>query len=102
MTHHRCTRCKQESFPRHKWKGGVYCDDCIQAIKGGGRHSGVFGWVRGLWEKLTVWIDKIFRPQTPKALERVNQRQILSRMKQMEHKARSIPTNPQTMSPQKR
>ncbi len=34
MNHHRCTRCKQESYPRHKYYGGVFCDSCIQIARG--------------------------------------------------------------------
>ena len=34
MPHHRCTGCKQESYPRHKHLGGVYCEACIRRIRG--------------------------------------------------------------------
>lgn len=97
MAHHRCTGCKQESYPRHKWKGGVYCDDCVNFIKGGGRS----GWFRRsflgeIWDTIVDLVDRVFRPESPKRTTRAKERQVMSRMKQMEHRARSIPANPQS------
>ena len=34
MIHHRCTRCKEESEIRHKWRGGLFCSSCLSAIVG--------------------------------------------------------------------
>lgn len=100
MTHHRCTRCKQESYPRHKYYGGVFCDDCINEIRG--RH---FGKKRNvfwrLWDKLCDWVDRTFRPQSETLGRAREERRIHTQLKVMEARARKMPRNPQQTIQQK-
>ena len=102
MTHHRCTRCKQESYPRHKYYGGVYCDDCIHLVQHGA-YSGQKsrGWLGSLWDKVVDFATSIFRPRPLKQLVKAQERASYARLKALEFKARSIPPNPQGGSPQK-
>jgi len=100
MAHHRCTRCKEESYPRHKYCGGVYCDRCIQWIRGY-RPSYRRGWLGSWWERIVDFTTSIFRPESPKHIERARERGFNTRLKAMETRARSIPGNPQSGAPQK-
>lgn len=103
MNHHRCTSCKQESYPRHKWKGGVYCDSCIEEARGYGRHGKVRSWFGGIWDKIVEFVDRrILQRKVIELTVEAKERQVISRMKQIERRARSIPFNPQALSPQKR
>ena len=103
MAHHRCTGCKEESYPRHKWKGGVYCDSCIELLRGHRRHFGFRGWLSGIWDRVVEFVDRqILRREPPKLTEAAKERQVITRMKQIERKARSIPPNPASGVPQKR
>lgn len=102
MAHHRCTACKQESYPRHKWYGGVYCDDCIRAIRGKyyGVKRGFFG---RIWDSITDFVTRLFKPSEDWKKDRQReQRQVITRMKAMESKARRVSLDPQTLNPQKR
>ena len=99
MAHHRCTRCKQESYPRYKYEGGVYCDDCINDIRCGfGRRR---SWLGSIWDRIVELADIVFKRKSPKHTQRAEERAIRSKYKAMEAKARSIPSNPQQASPQK-
>lgn len=103
MAHHRCTRCKRESYPRHKHMGGVYCDDCIRWIRGNVGVGGRRGWFGSLWDRLMEFIATPFRgPQTEEDNRRAIDRVAHTRLKSMEAKARSIPMNPASQQPQKR
>ena len=104
MAHHRCTRCKQESYPRHKWMGGVYCDSCIRQIRDGihisNRSRGRLG---SLWDKIVAFTRSILHPKLLKRVERTVEQASLARLKSMEVKARrGIPINPAIQQPQKR
>lgn len=58
-----CTRCKEESEVRHKWRGGVYCETCIKEIRGFKPRSrrGLFGWFRDL---VILVRERVFRSRT--------------------------------------
>ena len=100
MSHHRCTRCKQESYPRHKYYGGVFCDRCISWIRGRGVGHRVNIFSR-FWNFLVDIVQKVIGiKKTPKQIERQRERQIHTRMKVMEAKAREMPRNLSKLSPQ--
>ena len=100
MAHHRCTRCKQESYPRHKYLGGVYCDSCIHWIRGGG-HGHRRSWLGSIWGRFADLFDSVFRPESPKRIERARERVYYARLKATQAKARDIPYNPEAGVPQK-
>ena len=104
MAHHRCSRCKQESYPRHKWKGGVYCDGCMWWIKGGRYTRERIGrsWWGSLWDRLVEITKRVFRHESPGSTKKVAVEAQNTRFKAVEAKARSIPHNPQAVLPQKR
>lgn len=97
MAHHRCTGCKRESYPRHKWKGGVYCDDCIRIIRGSGYQPRGFSFFSSIWGKIADLWDSVFRPGklSLKRIKRANEREVHTRLKAMEVRARNIPYDPQ-------
>lgn len=100
MAHHRCTRCKEESYPRHKWQGGVYCDDCIRRIRGS--IPGRRGWLGSLWGKLVDLVERVFQPESPRVISRQRERAEHARFKARQMMALSIPPNPWSGAPQKR
>ena len=104
MSHHRCTRCKQEADVRYKWHGGVYCESCIRWIRGGmGFTSSPGGsWFGSLWERVLAFVSRIFHPRTRRVALESEQKADVSRMRAAEIKAKSIPRNPLTLDPQKR
>lgn len=103
QVHHRCTRCKEESYPRHKRNGGVFCEHCIRDLSyRGPRFS-----LRGLWGRFTGFIAYVYRrftgKQTPRSIQRQKDKADYTRLKDMEVRARrTIPHNPSQMVPQKR
>lgn len=101
MNHHRCTGCKQESYPRHKWHGGVFCDSCIRMVRGfGTQRRGFFG---RIWDWVTDLSQRLFQPKETWQEDRQRQdRRVIAHMKSMESKARRVSFNPQTLNPQKR
>ena len=101
MAHHRCTRCKQESYPRHKYQGGVYCDDCMRWIKGYRYTGRGRSWIGSIWDRVTDFFGGIFHPESPKHLDRDKERASHARLKAMEAKARNIPYDPQCGVPGK-
>ena len=108
MAHHRCTRCKQESYPRHKYHGGVYCDSCLSWIRGFRPHHGagwlgsVFSRVWDIWDRITDFASSIFRHKTIKRVRIAEERADYSRLKvTLAMRSRSIPGNPATGMPQK-
>ena len=60
-----CTRCKQESEIRHKWRGGVYCESCINEIRGfkPRQRRGLFDWLHDI---VILVRDSVFRRKTKK------------------------------------
>ena len=99
MAHHRCTRCKQESSPRHKWMGGVFCDSCIREIRGYRPHSGR-SWLGSLWDRIVDFTALIFRPSLPTHQSKAEAGAVRVQFKTMEARARSIPPNPAGGVPQ--
>jgi len=99
MTHHRCTRCKRESYPRHKHLGGVFCDDCINMIRNirHRKHS----WLGSLWGRFVEKIRQVFRPASVKQDLKTEERKTYVLLKSLESKARKIQSNPQHILPQK-
>ena len=103
MAHHRCTRCKQESYPRHKYQGGVYCDGCIREIRGGVAPSRGLSWFGLLWGRILDFAHSVSgSAETLKHIERAKERASLARFKVMQAGARSIPANPAGAVPQAR
>lgn len=108
MTHHRCTRCKQEAYPRHKYYGGVYCDSCISWIRGFRPHIGT-GWLGSIrsiwgsiWDRIADFASFVFQHKTIKRVRIAQEKQSYSLFKAMALRARSIPYNPEGGVPQKR
>ncbi len=110
MNHHRCTGCKEESYPRHK-RGhsgvfGVYCERCLRWVRGGGVGLAGGGWLGSLWGgflRLVGYVTAPFRGErTQKQLFRERERADYARMKAMEVRARRIPMNQGSLAPQKR
>lgn len=94
MAHHRCSRCKEESYPRHKYHGGVYCDDCIQEIRG--RHFGTKRNVLfSMWDRFTVWVRRVLRLKQEAPNPVREERRIHTQLKVMEARARKMPVGPQ-------
>jgi len=101
MAHHRCTGCKQESHPRHKWQGGVYCDDCIREIRGFRPRPGA-SWFGSIWGRFTGFFGNILHPGAPpKHLAKDRERASHARLKALEAWARDIPFDPQGGTPGK-
>lgn len=95
MAHHRCTRCKQESYPRHKYGNGIYCEDCIREIRHGYRPSSG-SWLGSLWGKIVGLAQSVFHFESSGRVKRERERASYSRMKTMEARARRIPPDPQS------
>lgn len=93
MAHHRCTRCKQESVIRHKHAGGLFCEPCMRAV---GAWQGRGFWGR-LWDRFT---DLVVAPFKPKPLVKESATKVTYSV--MKAKARNIPRDARTISPQKR
>ncbi len=89
MNHHRCSRCKEESYPRHKYRSGVYCDHCITIARFGQpkRRGGLFS----LWDKFRDWVTHIFTAPTSARINKSRDRAVYAQQKTMEARARKIP-----------
>ena len=112
MAHHRCTRCKQESYPRYKYKrsgvAGVYCDSCISWVRGFRPHidAGWLGSMRSIWgsiwDRITDFASSVFQHKSIKGVRIAEERASYFRLKgAMSMRAKSIPFNPATSIPQK-
>lgn len=101
MVHHRCTRCKEESYPRHKHRGGVYCDSCIEIVRGGRGHSFFRSFFGSIWDRMVALVETVFRYQSPKRVQKERERASMSHLKAMEHKFRNVPPDPQGGTPGK-
>ena len=104
MAHKRCTGCKEEVGRfgiRHKYAGGVFCEQCMRAMGiGRGRVRGFFG---RLWGRIVDFTSSIFRPESLKRLERKRREaKIQAHYQAMKVRALSIPPNPASGAPQKR
>ena len=103
MTHHRCTGCKGESYPRHKYKGGVFCDSCIRWIRGFRPHtSSGRSWLGALWDRIVDFATSVFQGKKVKRVSLSEEKAAYSRSKAMATRARSVPMNPAIQQPQKR
>jgi len=107
MVHHRCTRCKQESYPRHKWHGGVFCDDCIRWIRGFRPHMAVqHSWLRRLWARIADFASVVVQQKRVKRVSliqaKVENRARQSQYKAVQSRARDIPASAQSALPQNR
>jgi len=97
----KCTRCKQdESYPRHKWMGGVFCETCIRWIRGFRPASRGRSWLGSLWERVSVFLGRVLNPRT-KHIDMDKERAIQTQMKVQKAVARDIPYNPQGGGPGK-
>ena len=92
MNHHRCSRCKEESYPRHKYHGGVFCDGCIKMVKGHRDGGGFFFRVRSLWHRIADWFSDFFIPEGKRPDVEVIERKRHHELKMLEAKMRRLPT----------
>ncbi len=102
MNHHRCSRCKEESYPRHKHRsGGLLCEPCLRDI-GMGRTGFSLGRMLGdLWGMLVDTFNNAFRTaNTGRSIDGESVRQV--HFKAIETKALGIQVNPLKALPQKR
>ena len=97
MAHHRCTRCKQESERRHKFAGGLFCEDCLREL--GRASSGRLGFWEGLWGWFKTLVVSPFKPMPKPDKKAVAAKVAYNAMRA---KALKIPFNPVTLNPQKR
>lgn len=102
MVRHRCSKCKEESYPRHKYHGGVFCDSCIRIIRGFRPDSARRGFFGSIWDMITSLIDKVIHHRhTVKLSVREDSRKVRTQLKAMETRGRGIPPNPEGGDPQK-
>jgi len=97
MNHHRCTMCKQESYPRHKYKksgvSGVYCDDCIKIARGyAPEHHGFLFKIRSFWGRFTDWFRNLI-PHQKEVVPDVKKSELArhAELKRMESYIRRLP-----------
>ena len=104
MAHKRCTGCKEEVGRfgiRHKYAGGVFCEQCMRAM--GIRRGRVRGFWGRIWDWATDLASSIFHPEAPERLERKRREaKIQAHYQAMKVRALSIPPNPASGAPQKR
>ena len=101
MNHHRCTRCKEESYPRHKYRGGVFCDGCIKITRGfEPGNKGIFFKVGRLWGAIGDWFRDILKPEVTIPDSKVAERSRHAELKRLEQYARRLPSNLQGSNPQ--
>ena len=105
MQHRRCTRCKQEVGQygvRHKWMGGVYCEQCIKIARGFG--SGRRNWFGRAFNWVSRIVKRVLHVKTPaqKKAIKTEEKASYKRMKDTQMKARSIPHDPTKDAPQKK
>ena len=109
MAHHRCTRCKEESEVRYKYKrsgvAGVFCLPCLRIVRGEGGISTVkhdiFNWFGSIWDRIADFATSVFRRKSVKRVNLIEERASYTRLKAMQMRARSIQPNPQGAVPQK-
>jgi len=98
MVRHRCTRCKEDVEKygiRHKYAGGLFCEDCLRIL--GVRGSIIRGFWERLWERIKEFVAVPFKPKpvTKDTATRVA-------YSVMKSKAMGIPPDARTINPQKR
>lgn len=101
MAHHRCTRCKQEAYPRHKYYGGVFGDTCIREIRGFRPQAHGRGWFSSIWERIRDFATSVFSGKTIKRVTLDKERASYSQFKAYQARARDIPSDPQGGTPGK-
>lgn len=70
MNHHRCTRCKQESYPRHKYASGLFCESCLRELGVHGfRRFSFWKSVGGIFSEVSRWLSSPFRTKKQTKLE---------------------------------
>ena len=105
MVRHRCTRCKEDVGQygiRHKYAGGLFCEDCLRELGRSPRRgflSGVFGFFRDIWDFVTDIARSPFQLRQERKLTS-NRMKVQANVMKM--KALNIPPNPSSGSPQKR
>lgn len=92
----KCSRCKQESYPRHKWgRSGVHmvlCKSCL-AIANGHTERKTYWWspFKGLLDWVRKEISRVFHPRT-KQVELKSTRTFNSTAKQRASKLPMVET----------
>jgi len=104
MTHHRCTRCKEdvgEYGIRHKYAQGLFCEKCLHELRPGVHVSfgGWFGFASKIWRGIVEFVTKPFTHRITVKLEKEARRVDYNTMKV---KARDILRDARIVSPQKR
>ncbi len=103
MVQHRCSRCKEdvgEDGIRHKYAQGLLCEPCLESlrVRGGIVHT-IGGFWSRLWDIVTDLVTTLFKP---KAETKSRDSAIKVAYSVMKNKARDIPVDARTMTPQKR
>ena len=98
MARHRCTRCKQEAYPRHKFRGGLFCEPCRGEVLYGRGFVGHGLWGR-IWNSIKEFVSAPFiyqrKPDKAGKTMRVA-------FNAQQAKARNILMDARTTVPQKR
>lgn len=103
MAHHRCTRCKEESAPRHKYVGGLFCESCLRALGVHGfRHFSIRGFWSNLWDKIGTWVSAPFRGKKKVSPLQLAAVRFNVRYQAMRSAMLRIPPNVESSAPQKR
>ncbi len=100
MTHHRCSRCREEVGIRHKRSGYLFCDECLRPA--GPRFGVIRNFFTGVWGWLRETFQGIFDRPTHAAQRRTYNAKTRARMASAQWKALAVPANPAAVSPQMR
>ena len=103
MAHHRCTRCKRESYPRHKYAQGLFCEPCLREL----RYEivprrGFWSIFHDFWNEIVRVANSIFNRKTKRVEFKLATSRNITKFKAVQAKARVIPVDPVTLTPQKR
>jgi len=106
MTHHRCSKCREEVGTRHKRSGYLFCDECLrrQSWESGPRRGfgDIFSFVSRAWRWLRDATINLFGQPAPAVARKTYNAKTRARMASAQWKALAVPANPAAVSPQMR
>ena len=106
MTHHRCSKCREEVGTRHKRSGYLFCDECLrrQSWESGPRRGfgDIFSFVSRAWRWLRDATINLFGQPAPAVARKTYNAKTRARMASAQMKSRNVPANPSGMAPQVR